>query len=334
MICAAMAGKHITGIRALYLFLALSVVAIGVAQCGTARGEALLDTPDPEWRLVWADEFNGTSLDRTKWTPETSCWGGGNYERQCYTDRLDNIEVKDGILHLKAKAESFTGLEFPQDRADRGRSVTRDYTSGKLRTTGLQSWTYGRFEARLKLPKGQGTWPAFWMLPENNVYGEWPLSGEIDIMEAVNLGAKCDDCGNSKTENRSSVALHFGDKWPDNKFKFAAHRLPDGIDAYHIFAVEWAKGKISWFVNDTEVFTLTQDDWYSASVGKGDDPAAPFNQAFYLNLNLAVGGRLAEQRNEKTLDPSSFPNALLVDWVRVYECVGDELTSRGCLTAD
>jgi len=297
-------------------------VALGVLPaCSLSNNAQNADRSEGQkaWTLVWSDEFDGKTLDPEKWAAETSCWGGGNNELQCYTDRPDNINVSDGVLKLTAKAEAFEGLEYPQDWADRGNITTQTYTSGKVRTKGLASWRYGRFEARIKLPQGQSTWPAFWMLPEDNFYGKWPLSGEIDIMEAVNLGAECNNCGSSKTENRSSGALHFGQSWPDQEFRFKTNVLPRGTEDFHIFAVEWSENQFDWFVDGKKFFTLKTDDWHTEAVSKDTNRLAPFDRPFYLMLNLAVGGDLPDSRNEKAFNPESFPNDLLVDWVRVYK---------------
>ena len=306
-------------------FIKMRMIAGGVAAltawgCAAKKSQAVAAPQAQEgWQLVWSDEFNGTALDPKKWIPETSCWGGGNNERQCYTGRAENIKVSEGVLTLTAKAERYKGLKYPQDWERRGGSITRAYTSGKVRTKGLASWKYGRFEARIKLPYGQGTWPAFWMLPEDNHYGQWPLSGEIDIMEAVNLGAKCDECGLSKTENRSGAALHFGKPWPDNQFRGQRRALPKEQGAYHIFALEWSEDQMDWFVDDFKLFTAKQPDWFTAGVSKEKNEAAPFDQPFYMMFNLAVGGGLSDSGNEKAFDPSSFPSQMQVDWVRVYQ---------------
>ena len=286
---------------------------------------------DKGWFSVWSDEFDGTDLDRTKWEVEESCWGGGNNERQCYTDRTRNVEVVNGLLRLVAYSETYTGAEFGQEQADRGRQITQNYTSGKVRTLGLENWTYGRFEARIKLPAGQGTWPAFWMLPQDNQYGTWPLSGEIDIMEAVNLGANCTDCENSTTENRSSGAIHFGSPFPNNTFVSTANTLPDAIDDYHVFAVEWGEGRINWFVNDVLFQTRQSNEWFTDAVSKAENPNAPFDQDFYLILNLAVGGNYPENTNEQSFNPNSFPNQILIDWVRVYQCDFDGSDGLSCM---
>ena len=286
------------------------------------------------WFLSWSDEFDGDTLDRGKWEVEESCWGGGNNERQCYTDRDLNVEVINGLLRLMAYPEEYTGFELGQEHSNRGAQVTQSYTSGKVRTRELASWTYGRFEARISLPQGQGTWPAFWMLPSDSVYGTWPLSGEIDIMESVNLGAACSDCEGSSTENRSTGAIHFGSPYPNNTFVGGRNTLPggaDGVSAYHVFAVEWGEGRINWFVDDILFDTKTADDWFTDGVSKAENVNAPFDQAFYLILNLAVGGNYPENTNERRFEPDSFPNQLLIDWVRVYQCDFDNAPSQSCL---
>jgi len=235
------------------------------------------------------------------------------------------------VLKLTARAENFTGEKYPQDWDDRGGDITQKYTSGKVRTKHLAQWKYGRFEARIKLPQGQSTWPAFWMLPETNHYGKWPLSGEIDIMEAVNLGAICENCEGSQTENRSSAALHFGRPWPDNQFRAQKHILPNGPLAYHTYAVEWSENQIDWYVDDQKMFSISADDWFTEAADKADNKYAPFDKPFYLMLNLAVGGQLPDGRNEKVFNPASFPAELHVDWVRVYQCEIDKQMGKACL---
>jgi len=331
-------------------------VAILITGCGAGNSmmkpspKPLLPVPSPAplgddhhpenkgWVQVWSDEFEGSALDRTKWEVEESCWGGGNEERQCYTDRPKNVEVANGLLRLKAYPEIYRGYQYPQGWKDgRGPRVLQKYTSGKVRTRQLADWTYGRFSARIKLPSGQGTWPAFWMLPSENIYGGWAASGEIDIMEAVNLGARCDDCEGDVGENRSSGALHYGDEWPDNTFQFRHKELPGGPlakDQYHVFAVEWGEGRINWFVDGEKYFTMNANDWYTESISKTTNPNAPFDQDFYLMLNLAVGGELSEDNNDKGFKRSSFPSELLVDWVRVHQCDQDRVTGRACMDGE
>ena len=291
--------------------------------------------PGLDWKLAWSDEFIGTALDLTKWEVEESCWGGGNNERQCYTNREQNVEVVNGLLRLKAYPEAFTGIQYPQGwNGDRGDQITQQYTSGKVRTRQLADWKYGRFSARIKLPKGQGTWPAFWMLPASTKYGGWASSGEIDIMEAVNLGALCSPCDGDAGENRTSGALHFGGDWPNNTYITDTWTLQGGAEAaddYHVFAAEWGEGRINWFVNGVKLMTIDSDQWFSSNADKETDPFAPFNENFYLMLNFAVGGALPEGNNAGGVDPASFPSEMLIDWVRVHICDFDGTDSRQCM---
>jgi beta-glucanase (GH16 family) len=306
----------------------------------SARSLALADEEaslaERGWSMVWSDEFTGDRLDRSKWSPEVSCWGGGNEELQCYTDRESNIQVGNGVLRLVARPETWTGPDLPQERrANSDELRTQDFTSGKIRTRGLADWRYGRFSARMRLPDGQGAWPAFWMMPSEDYYGGWPLSGEIDILEAVNLGAACSDCGLQGQENRVQGALHFGSQWPDNVFLVQKTNLPDRSrphDDYHVYSVEWGEGQIDWYVDGVRYFTLTADDWHSASPLAAGNEVAPFDRSMYLILNLAVGGRLSVQNNAGGVDPQAFPAELLVDWVRVYRCDGDPERGRRCMS--
>ena len=319
----------------------------GLLKAGTLTAALLLLTgasdaptalPPPGgagWELAWADEFEGGSLDRAKWTPEVSCWGGGNSERQCYTDRPENIAVEGGMLVLKARKERFTGPARPPEIAENPNpQVTQAYTSGKVRTKGLHAWKYGRIEVRAKVPPGQGTWPAVWMMPDNPAYGPWPLSGEIDILEAVNIGAKCKVCTGGKGENRTISALHFGDLAPDNRFVDSRTALPDGAlpsDDFHVYAVEWGEGLIRFLVDDRVHLTVPAAKWDTGSPLAKGNPNAPFDQPFYVMANLAVGGRLSEENNAKGLAGKSFPAQFAIDWIRVYRCAADPDTGRACM---
>ena len=313
---------------ALSLFLVL--LPVGCASTGVAVTE-----PDTlKWVVVWSDDFEGANLDPSKWKPEESCWGGGNEERQCYTARSENVYVADGMLVLKAQAERFTGPNRPEGmRGAPAGKRTRNYTSGKVRTRGLADWTYGRFSARIRLPSGQGTWPAFWMMPSEAFYGGWPLSGEIDIMEATNLGTACDECDGG-VERRTSGALHFGGRSPNNTYWFqktAGDEDSSPADEFRVYSLEWAEGVMQWFVDGEIFLRLEADDWFTASEKAGQEADAPFDRPFYLMLNLAVGGNLAEKSNGGGFDPNAFPAELRVDWVTVEQCAGDA-TGRACLT--
>ncbi len=287
------------------------------------------------WELVWSDEFDGSQLDRTKWVPEESCWGGGNNERQCYTDRTENVTVENGLLLLRARKESFTGPDRPPEIASTPNPmVTQEYTSGKVRTRGLHSWRYGRIEVRAKVPSGQGTWPAVWMMPAYDHYGGWPLSGEIDILEAVNIGADCTECDGDVGENRTVSALHFGDIAPANLYVDSKTALPDlslPSDDFHIYSVEWGEGIIRFLVDDRVHATFGPKDWSTASPKAEGNAYAPFDRPFYVMANLAVGGRWPERDNEKGLAPSSIPAQFEIDWIRVYQCTNDRGTGRACI---
>ena len=302
---------------------------------GSAPEAPLAPLEGAGWELVWADEFDGDALDRTKWTPEVSCWGGGNWERQCYTDRPDNIAVEGGLLLLKARKERFTGPARPPEIAENPNpQLTQPYTSGKVRTRGLHAWRYGRIAVRARVPAGQGTWPAVWMMPAEDRYGPWPLSGEIDILEAVNIGARCTVCEGGRGENRTISALHFGDRPPGNRVIDQRSALPDRAlpsDDFHVYAVEWGEGLIRFLVDDRVHLTVPAERWSTASPRARGNPNAPFDQPFYVMANLAVGGRLSEENNAKGVAGRSFPAQFAIDWIRVYACTDDPDTGRACM---
>ncbi|MBB6425064.1 family 16 glycosylhydrolase [Sphingopyxis sp. JAI128] len=286
-------------------------------------------TADAAWRLAWSDEFDGSVIDRGKWDFEVDCWGGGNNERQCYTDRPANAALRDGKLIITARKEAMTGPAFPlSQRGDPEKAAaeaTKPFTSARLVTRGKAAWTYGKIEVRAKLPQGQGTWPAIWMLPETSHYGSWAASGEIDILEAVNLGVRCDECVGG-IENRILGTLHFGGQWPANKHKGDETALPAPLDGFHVFGIVWEKGKIVWTVDGKPYATRVASEWSTSGSG---DPAAPFDRPFHLILNLAIGGGLAEGRGTKGVDESGYPKNMEIDWVRVWQCDGDDVSDCG-----
>ena len=321
-------------IRWEFLLLLFSLVVAG-AGCSVASNLWRLSSDErPKWEVVWEDNFDGDALDRSKWRPEVSCWGGGNNERQCYTDRIENVKVENGVLKLISKPETFTAKMFPDGmKGSPGVDRTQRYTSGKVRTRGLASWRYGRISARIKLPSGLGTWPAFWMMPADDFYGDWPLSGEIDIMEAVNLGAKCADCSGGIFD-RTSGALHFGGLPPNNTYLYQEYSESSELgpwQEWRVYSLEWGAGLIQWFVDGKLFLQISSNMWYTDSGVGTSRPYAPFDQPFYLMLNLAVGGNLAE-KNGGGFDPKAFPAEMLVDWVRVEQCNGDAETGLKCMT--
>ena len=290
------------------------------------------------WELVWSDEFDGTRLDPAKWRPEQSCWGGGNNEQQCYTRLQRNVRVADGMLRLTARKERFTGPDRPPEIASSPNSrTTRPFTSGKIRTRGLASWRYGRIEFRAKPPKGQGTWPAVWMMPADDRYGGWPLSGEIDILEGVNLGASCPVCEGSVGENLMISALHFGASPPRNAMHVTRVALPSPAlpsDDFHVWRLDWGKGLMRFYLDDRLYWEVTTANWHTASPLARGNPAAPFDQPFYIMANLAIGGRLAEENNDRGIAKSSIPAEFLIDWIRIYQCTADRDTGLACIKGE
>ena len=242
------------------------------------------------WVLTWSDEFtgpNGSSPDATKWVSESGGNGWGNDELEYYAPRPKNLRLEDGNLVIEAVKEEFTGSD----------GVTRHYTSGRLKTQGRFSQTYGRFESRIRIPAGQGVWPAFWLLGEDFPTTGWPACGEIDVMENVDV-------------EKSGIhgSLH-GPGYSGRKSVTSAYTLPQGrfSDDFHVFAVEWEPHVIRFYVDDTLYATRTPADLPEGAHWVYDHP-------FFLILNLAVGGDWPGSPDKST----NFPQRMLVDYVRVY----------------
>ncbi|MFZ9011891.1 MAG: Ig-like domain-containing protein, partial [Anaerohalosphaeraceae bacterium] len=246
------------------------------------------------YQLVWSDEFDGTSLNTANWSYQDgdgcpNLCGWGNNELQWY--RSQNTTVSGGNLIITAKEESYGG---------------RDYTSGKIISRYKQDFLYGRMEARIQVPTGGGIWPAFWMMPTDEVYGGWAASGEIDIMETCN---NTDYIGGT---------IHYGGNWPDNRYS-GGNYSPGGMDfsdAFHVYTIEWDLDEIRWYVDDILYSTKTSSLWYSDS--DPGNPRAPFDQEFYFILNVAVGGNYTGCTSSGCIS-ASFPQQMLVDYVRVYQ---------------
>ena len=247
-------------------------------------------SPGDTLTLVWADEFNAAQLDPEVWFFESGDGsqygipGWGNNELQYYLP--DNASLANGLLTIEARQEPTNGF---------------NYNSARIHTRDRFAFRYGRIEARIRLPGGQGIWPAFWMLPQDNQYGTWAASGEIDIMEAVNLGGS--------GGNTVYGTIHYGGTWPNNVFSGETYVVPaNATTEFHTYAVEWDSGEIRWYVDD--VLYSMRNSWYS----DGGAFPAPFDQPFYILLNVAVGGNFPGNPNGSTV----FPVTMEVDWVRVY----------------
>jgi beta-glucanase (GH16 family) len=268
----------------------LAAAALLSLSCG--GGATLQPPPATGFTLAWSDEFNGadgSSLDASKWTYDTGGNGWGNNELEYYTNRTQNAQIKSANLVITAQRETYTGSD----------GVTRNYTSARLKTQGLFNQAYGRFEARIKIPAGQGMWPAFWMLGNNISSVSWPKCGEIDIMENIGKepGTVHGSLHSSSTTSRTSDAS-------------GPFSLPAGqhfADDFHLYAVEWEPGTIRFYVDSNLYSTFTQSQWPAGGAWTFDHP-------FFILLNVAVGGDWPGSPDNTTV----FPQQMLVDYVRVY----------------
>ncbi len=276
--------------------LALLLACIGgaafifMASAETGAAGAPTQNADASWVLTWSDEFDapdGSAPDPKKWTAETGGGGWGNNELEYYTARRTNSRVENGNLVIEALQEKFTGPD----------GVAREYTSARLKTQKLFAQKYGKFEARIRIPKGQGMWPAFWMLGDDFPAASWPACGEIDIME--NIG-------------REPATVHgtiHGPDYSGDKSLGAPYVVPSGnvADDFHLFAVEWEPKEIRFYVDGHLYETRTPSDLPAGARWVFDHP-------FFLILNVAVGGKWPGNPDAST----KFPQQMLVDYVRVY----------------
>ncbi len=296
-------------------FLSLILICFALASCQNAPVDApaptLTPSPGPTvpptstpitppdempiaeydgFQLVWHDEFDGDTINPENWTYDIGGWGWGNGEAQYYTSRPENARVENGLLVIEARFEKMENSY---------------YTSARLKTQGLQSFQYGRIEARTKVPSGAGLWPAFWMLGSNfeNSFDEngqassnWPDCGEIDIMEYV--GKEPDLIFGTAHGPGYSGAMGMG-AWNRQDFMIA--------DDFHTYAIEWDEDGITWFFDDEPYFTLTPED-----VGNRE---WVFDHEFFIILNLAVGGTFPGPVGLDT----QFPTNYYIDYVRVYQ---------------
>jgi beta-glucanase (GH16 family) len=244
--------------------------------------------------LVWSDEFDGSSLNTSDWTIDIgdgcpNLCGWGNNELEYY--RAENVSVTGGNLVLTARQENYGG---------------RYFTSGKVHTRNKQSFLYGRMEMRAKIPTGGGMWPAFWMMPQDDVYGGWASSGEIDIMESAN------------NTDYINGTIHYGGTWPDNTHSGGTYSQ-GGVnfaDEFHTYAVEWEPEEIRWYVDGQLYATRYSWQWYSN--GAPSNPLAPFDQEFYIILNAAVGGNYTGCTTPGCIT-ADLPQEYIIDYVRVYQ---------------
>ena len=258
-------------------------LVLAALACSTATGHA-------GWQLVWGDEFSqpdGSAPDSTKWGYEigNGSSGWGNNEWEYYTSRTNNARIQNGQLVIEARKESYNGY---------------NYTSARMLTKGKWSWAYGRMEARIKIPRGQGIWPAFWMLGTNIDSVGWPTCGETDIMENI---------GKEPSINHGSLHMPAAGTTNDSQLT-GMYTLAGGAklgDDFHTYAVEWSPAAIKFYVDDTLYETQTP----ATATGRTWE----FDHPFFILLNVAVGGQFPGAPDTTT----TFPQTMKVDWVRVYQ---------------
>ena len=299
--------KILTGVIAAGLFIGGSLLTLPTGQ---AKGVVSDDYPlndSTHWNTepVWRDEFDGTSLDKDSWNIYGSGWSANNVQ-SCYSRSEENVNVKNGSLNL-------VGLYKPGARC-KGNEKSGNFTSGFVETKGKKSWTYGYIEARIKMPNNKSTWPGFWLSPDKPTYGSWPRSGEIDIVETKG----------SNLDYAASDA-HWGLS-TSNKKHAQGRDLPAGFKdttQWHTYGVKWTEGKLEYYIDGVKFHTVNGFDQPNAA----NTPYGPFDQPFFLRLNLAIGGDYIDGKGSKWSNaynalakyPKSFPATMSIDYVRVYE---------------
>jgi beta-glucanase (GH16 family) len=271
-----------------YFIRSLLLCAASITACTTAPGAA----PPLEWTLAWSDEFNGAAgaaVDSTKWVADTGGHGWGNQERQYYTPGANASLDGSGNLVITARVST-----DPSRQCWYG---VCGYTSARLKTKDRFETTYGRFEARIRVPRGQGIWPAFWMLGADIDQVGWPQCGEIDVME--NIGREPHTVHGTVHGPGYSGANGIGGAYRLTTAAFA--------DDFHLFMVEWTASEIRWSIDGTEYRRLTP-------AGLPSGAAWVFNHPFFMLLNVAVGGAWPGDPDATT----PLPQQMLVDYVRVY----------------
>ncbi len=259
------------------------------------------ERPQPDWRLVWGDEFEGDALDPEKWNINVWPPRKVNDEDQAYTPRDKNLRVADGHLIIEAHKEDYEDAQ---------------YTSGRVHSDGKGDFLYGRFEVRARLPRGMGTWPAIWMLPSDpykystscengedwqgsDTCDAWPNSGEIDIMEHVGYQM-------GHVHGTVHTEAYYWVKWEQRKGRVLVESLNED---FHVYALEWTPERIDVFLDDSLYFTYINE--------KNGWRTWPFDERFHLIMNVAVGGQWG--RSGGGIDDSIFPQRMQVDYVRVYQ---------------
>jgi beta-glucanase (GH16 family) len=258
------------------LFVPISFLLVTFLSCNHA-------TSEKKYQLVWQDEFDGAQIDSASWGFQTGGGGWGNNELEYYTDRPENASVSNGNLVITARKEDYNG---------------RSYTSARMVTKDKRSFQYGRFDIRAKLPKGQGIWPAIWMLGQNIDQVGWPACGEIDIMEL--LGHAPDTVYGT---------LHWGPGETQHRSKGNRFALANGSfsDDFHLYSTIWEPDSLQILVDDHPYFSITRDQFAANEY--------PFDKPQFFLFNIAVGGDWPRSPDSTTV----FPQQMLVDYIRVFQ---------------
>jgi len=259
--------------------LKLLLACFAIFGCFSLKAQ---DAPK-KWKLAWVENFNGTKLDTTRWNYEVNGDGGGNNELQYYTARDTNAYVKGGLLHIRGLKEDYRG---------------KHYTSARITTRHKADFTFGKMEIRAKIPTGRGLWPAIWMMPTDDKFGGWPLSGEIDIMETK-----------GQYPDTLYGTMHFAPAPPHNRHigALTEHEVPKGWgDDFHIYSIEWKKDTITWLVDGRKYLQTNKSQVTGVTY--------PFNEPFHFILNMAIGGEFVGAP-----DDSVLPKEFLVDYIKVWK---------------
>jgi beta-glucanase (GH16 family) len=279
-------------------FIVVGCMLVGMAftSCSKDKGDTTTQVApkvapiDKNWAFettpVWADEFDYTGKpDSSKWGYDIGGTGWGNHELEYYTNSIANSSVANGVLTITAKKENYGG---------------QAYTAARLVTTNKGDWLYGRIEVKAQLPAGKGTWPAIWILPTDWIYGNWPNSGEVDMMEHVGYDP----------DNIHITAHTLKYNFKINTQKTASKIIPSATTAFHLYRLDWTPYALRGYIDDTLVFTFVNDG--------NDFESWPFDARFHLLLNLAIGG---DWGGAQGMDDSIYPVSMLVDYVRVYKMI-------------
>lgn len=277
-------GMHVSTYVAGWTILLLVLFISGCSDSTTDSNES-----SQGYTLVWQDEFDGDSINSNYWSfqlgtgSQYGLTGWGNNELQYYTDRERNAYIENGYLVIEAHQESYQG---------------QPYTSARLVTKDKKVWKHGKIEIKARMPETQGIWPALWMLPQENKYGGWPASGEIDIMEL--LGHQPDIVHGT---------IHYGNSFNDKGSKSGQIKDTEGTFAsdFHVYSIEWDSRGIQWL--------LDGEPFHKATPADVEPYSWPFDEPFYLLFNIAVGGNWPGYPDESTI----MPQRMLVDYVRVYQ---------------